>query len=76
MDSNGCCYLEKTMSKGSILLDKCMQGWIMEHLLKPIGAKKGLLSLDWDSEPKRIYNPIMAIGFWEMFTIQLDNTKR
>ena len=26
--------------------------------------------------PKRIYNPIMAMGFAAMFTFQLDNTKR
>ena len=26
--------------------------------------------------PKRIYNPIKAIGFLAMFTFQLDNTKR
>jgi hypothetical protein len=24
--------------------------------------------------PKRIYNPIMAMGFLAMFTLQLDNT--
>ena len=26
--------------------------------------------------PKRIYNPITAMGFSAMFTFQLDNTKR
>ena len=26
--------------------------------------------------PERIYNPIRAMGFSEMFTFQLDNTKR
>ena len=26
--------------------------------------------------PEHIYNPIMAMGFSAMFTLQLDNTKR
>ena len=26
--------------------------------------------------PKCIYNPIMAMGFSAMFTLQLDNTKK
>ena len=29
-----------------------------------------------ESQPQRIYNPIMAMGFSAMFTFQLDNTKR
>ena len=28
------------------------------------------------SLPERIYNPITAMGFWVLFTFQLDNTKR
>jgi hypothetical protein len=28
------------------------------------------------TEPERIYNPITAIGFFAMFTSQLDNTMR
>ena len=30
----------------------------------------------WTALPKRIYNPIMAMGFSAKFTFQLDNTKR
>ena len=34
------------------------------------------LSTNDNKAPKRIYNPIMAMGFLAMFTVQLDNTKR
>ena len=36
----------------------------------------GLLLIILSPQPERIYNPITAMGFFAMFTFQLDNTKR
>ena len=33
-------------------------------------------NLNFSSMPKRIYNPITAMGLSAMFTFQMDNTKR
>ena len=56
------------------------QWGLMEHMgtvgngyLTPLDLQGETCSQTW---PKLIYNPITAMGFWAMFTFQLDNTKR
>ena len=39
-------------------------------------AKQDMLLFATFMVPECIYNPITAMGFWAMFTFQVDNTKR